>query len=110
MDGFGDSFVPGPVEGAPEVDPAAEFLAREQDQLAGLDDDIVPPVAPQSQATTEAAGECGPPKYFLSLPVWVGKNDHFACILQHWKENHGCCKDMHISSPQTMTGKMALQK
>lgn len=56
MDGFGDSFVPGPVEGAPEVDPAAEFLAREQDQLAGLDDDIVPPVAPQSQATTEAAG------------------------------------------------------
>lgn len=41
MDGFGDSFVP-PTEGGTEVDPAAEFLAREQDQLAGLDDDIVP--------------------------------------------------------------------
>lgn len=46
MDGFGDSFVP-PVDGsAGEVDPAAEFLAREQDQLAGLDDDIIPPAAP----------------------------------------------------------------
>ncbi|XP_050712843.1 clathrin light chain-like isoform X7 [Eriocheir sinensis] len=45
MDGFGDSFVP-PVDGnAGEVDPAAEFLAREQDQLAGLDDDIIPPAA-----------------------------------------------------------------
>lgn len=68
MDGFGDSFVPGPVEGAPEVDPAAEFLAREQDQLAGLDDDIVPPVAPQPQATTEAAGECGLTRYHLFTP------------------------------------------
>ncbi|XP_063886131.1 clathrin light chain-like isoform X4 [Scylla paramamosain] len=52
MDGFGDSFVPAPTEGTPEVDPAAEFLAREQDQLAGLDDDIIPPAAaPQSQET-----------------------------------------------------------
>jgi len=43
MDGFGDSFVPA-AEGAAvppaEVDPAAEFLAREQDQLAGLEDDL----------------------------------------------------------------------
>ncbi|KAK4314689.1 hypothetical protein Pmani_014027 [Petrolisthes manimaculis] len=55
MDGFGDSFVP-PTEGGTEVDPAAEFLAREQDQLAGLDDDIVP--------TTEAvnAEESQPPQ------------------------------------------------
>jgi len=41
MDGFGDNF------DQPEVDPAAEFLAREQDQLAGLEDDLnsvaVPP-------------------------------------------------------------------
>lgn len=38
MDAFGDNFV------EPEVDPAAEFLAREQDQLAGLEADI-PPLA-----------------------------------------------------------------
>ncbi|XP_045111778.1 clathrin light chain-like isoform X5 [Portunus trituberculatus] len=59
MDGFGDSFVPAPTEGTPEVDPAAEFLAREQDQLAGLDDDIIAPAAaPQAQETaaTQPAG------------------------------------------------------
>ncbi|CAH2260503.1 clathrin light chain isoform X2 [Pararge aegeria] len=43
MDDFGDSFV------QPEVDPAADFLAREQNQLAGLEDDLEtsapPPVA-----------------------------------------------------------------
>jgi len=37
MDAFGDNFV-----NEPEVDPAAEFLAREQDELAGLEDDITP--------------------------------------------------------------------
>ncbi|KAL7303092.1 clathrin light chain isoform X2 [Trichogramma pretiosum] len=35
MDAFGDNFV-----NEPEVDPAAEFLAREQDQLAGLEVEI----------------------------------------------------------------------
>ncbi|KAK7874448.1 hypothetical protein R5R35_001540 [Gryllus longicercus] len=39
MDGFGDNF------DQPEVDPAAEFLAREQDQLAGLEDELNP-IAP----------------------------------------------------------------
>jgi len=34
MDGFTDDF------GQNDIDPAAEFLAREQDQLAGLEDDI----------------------------------------------------------------------
>jgi hypothetical protein len=38
MDAFGDNF------DQPEVDPAADFLAREQDALAGLED-IVPPAA-----------------------------------------------------------------
>lgn len=38
MDAFGDNF----VKNEPEEDPAAEFLAREQDQLAGLEDDITP--------------------------------------------------------------------
>lgn len=36
MDGFGDNF------DQADVDPAAEFLAREKDQLAGLEDDITP--------------------------------------------------------------------
>ncbi|XP_050522857.1 clathrin light chain isoform X4 [Daktulosphaira vitifoliae] len=34
MDNFGDNFEDG------DVDPAAEFLAREQSQLAGLEDDL----------------------------------------------------------------------
>lgn len=54
MDGFTDNF---------EADPAAEFLAREQDQLAGLEDDIsgVPPPAnnatPPQQDDFIAAGQ-----------------------------------------------------
>jgi len=40
MDGFGDNF------DQPEVDPAAEFLAREQDQLAGLEDELNSVTAP----------------------------------------------------------------
>lgn len=34
----------------PEVDPAAEFLAREQDELAGLEDDIIDSFEPGSAA------------------------------------------------------------
>jgi len=37
MDGFNDSF-----GSNTETDPAAEFLAREQNNLAGLEDDINP--------------------------------------------------------------------
>lgn len=36
MSGFGDNFDQG------EVDPAAEFLAREQNELAGLEDEVKP--------------------------------------------------------------------
>ena len=36
MDVFGDDFTT-----ATDVDPAAEFLAREQDQLAGLEEDLL---------------------------------------------------------------------
>ena len=38
MDGFGDDFV-----NSGDVDPAADFIAREQDELAGLDDPIPAP-------------------------------------------------------------------
>ncbi|XP_015596885.1 clathrin light chain isoform X2 [Cephus cinctus] len=48
MDAFGDNFV-----GEPEVDPAAEFLAREQDELAGLEDEIST-VGIAAQATSVA--------------------------------------------------------
>ncbi|XP_053976664.1 clathrin light chain isoform X2 [Hylaeus anthracinus] len=53
MDAFGDNFV---IE--PEVDPVAEFVAREQDQLAGLEDEI-PPVS-MSAPTTGSNTEVGP--------------------------------------------------
>lgn len=36
MSGFDDAFNQG------EEDPAAEFLAREQDELAGLEDEVKP--------------------------------------------------------------------
>ncbi|XP_072153751.1 clathrin light chain isoform X5 [Bemisia tabaci] len=42
MDVFGDNFEEN------DVDPAAEFLAREQDQLAGLEDEIKPANVPAS--------------------------------------------------------------
>lgn len=44
MDGFGDNF------DQTDVDPAAEFLAREKDQLGGLADDVIaPPAASESE-------------------------------------------------------------
>ncbi|CAL7945137.1 unnamed protein product [Xylocopa violacea] len=45
MDAFGDNFV-----NEQEVDPVAEFVAREQDQLAGLENEI-PPVSISTPAT-----------------------------------------------------------
>lgn len=42
MDGFGDNF------DQADVDPAAEFLAREKDQLGGLADDVIAPAVPES--------------------------------------------------------------
>lgn len=38
-----DAFEDNTFGGQPESDPAAEFLAREQDALAGLDDDLANP-------------------------------------------------------------------
>uniref|UniRef100_A0A8D8XS09 Clathrin light chain n=1 Tax=Cacopsylla melanoneura TaxID=428564 RepID=A0A8D8XS09_9HEMI len=45
MDGFGDNFDDN------DVDPAAEFIAREQNQLAGLEDEVEPVVASLNSAT-----------------------------------------------------------
>ncbi|KAF2349576.1 Clathrin light chain [Trinorchestia longiramus] len=53
MDGFGDNFVP---NGNGSIDPAAEFLAREQDELAGLEDPPpVVPAVPFGEAAPDAA-------------------------------------------------------
>ncbi|CAK9804762.1 Clathrin light chain [Anthophora plagiata] len=46
MDAFGDNFV-----NEQEVDPVAEFVAREQDQLAGLENEI-PPVSMSAPTIT----------------------------------------------------------
>lgn len=51
MDGFGDNF------DQADVDPAAEFLAREKDQLAGLVDDVIPPASETSAGEDAPAGE-----------------------------------------------------
>lgn len=53
MDGFGDNF------DQADVDPAAEFLAREKDQLAGLVDDVIPAVSELSIAGDEAPANSG---------------------------------------------------
>lgn len=83
MDGFGDSFVPAAEVAAPtsEVDPAAEFLAREQDQLAGIDDDLIP-AAPASDdpvavppAGEEPAGLDGAADFFGGAPPMNGGPD-----------------------------------
>lgn len=50
MDGFGgDNF------DQADVDPAAEFLAREKDQLAGLVDDVIPSAAGDGTGDDAAA-------------------------------------------------------
>lgn len=51
MDGFGDNF------DQADVDPAAEFLAREKDQLAGLVDDVIPPASETGAGEDAPAGE-----------------------------------------------------
>jgi len=58
MDGFGDSFVPNGVA----EDPAAEFLAREQTELAGIEDPpaVVEPAA-EAPAAPPAEEQVAPP-------------------------------------------------
>lgn len=43
MDAFGDNF------DQTDVDPAADFLAREKDQLAGLEDELSEPISASIQ-------------------------------------------------------------
>jgi len=62
MDGFGDNFVPGDNSApAADVDPAAEFLAREQDQLAGLEDELATPAVPEAAPAENEAAEPAAP-------------------------------------------------
>lgn len=63
MDAFGDDFT-----ATSDVDPAAEFLAREHDQLAGLED-LIPEVS-QSQPAEIVQG-------ILYITV---SNSKFECV------------------------------
>ena len=48
------------------ADPAAEFLAREQDQLAGIGDDIIPGTEPVAAPAGDA-----PFKPHSLCPAWL---------------------------------------
>lgn len=61
MDGFGDDFT-----AVGEVDPAAEFLAREQDQLAGLEDELLNGVQ-SHEIAQPAQGKLSGPKNHLDV-------------------------------------------
>jgi len=65
MDGFGDNF------DQADVDPAAEFLAREKDQLGGLADDVIP-----TDAATESAPANADVKQELSGSFEMINNDN----------------------------------
>ncbi|XP_011311388.1 clathrin light chain isoform X2 [Fopius arisanus] len=68
MDGFGDNFT-----NDNEIDPAAEFLAREQDQLAGLEDEI-PPVAMNTSAAAPATTDDDLSGNFENMTIESGGN------------------------------------
>ncbi|XP_022170903.1 clathrin light chain isoform X4 [Myzus persicae] len=65
MDNFGDNFDDG------DVDPAAEFLAREQTQLAGLEDDLNTPNVPigVTQTLSNVKKLVSPKKVYTSSPI-----------------------------------------
>ena len=69
MDAFGDDFT-----AVNDVDPAAEFLAREHDQLAGLED-LIPEVS-QTQPIESVQG--GQSWFILFKNNW-----HFVSYLLH---------------------------
>lgn len=73
MDAFGDNF------DQADVDPAAEFLAREKDQLAGLEDELAEPVAALSinPATQLSDGKKVSQKIKRSKPLREDTPDWF---------------------------------
>ncbi|XP_060841163.1 clathrin light chain isoform X6 [Rhopalosiphum padi] len=69
MDNFGDNFDDS------DVDPAAEFLAREQTQLAGLEDDLNTPNVPigVTQTLSNVKKLVSPKKIYTSSPIIAPK-------------------------------------
>lgn len=65
MDDFGDSFV------QPEVDPAAEFLAREQNQLAGLEDELETSAPPPVVTSTINGLDDFVGKKVIRIPLYL---------------------------------------
>ncbi|XP_049289297.1 clathrin light chain isoform X4 [Anopheles funestus] len=76
MNAFGDNF-----EQQSEVDPAAEFLAREQNALAGLEDEI-PPVA--GAATMDTNGSVNGDPVPKSVPKQVTEEPE---KIRKWRED-----------------------
>ncbi|XP_065347416.1 clathrin light chain isoform X5 [Cloeon dipterum] len=68
MDAFGDD----DFGGSTEVDPAAEFLAREQGQLAGLEDEIEP-IAAAADPVIEEPAVSSAPKVMKEEPEKIRK-------------------------------------
>ncbi|XP_025202688.1 clathrin light chain isoform X3 [Melanaphis sacchari] len=69
MDNFGENFDDS------DVDPAAEFLAREQTQLAGLEDDLNTPNVPigVTQTLSNVKKLVSPKKNYTSSPIIAPK-------------------------------------
>lgn len=82
---FGDNFE------QQEVDPAAEFLAREQSALAGLEDDLNPPAA-VPQLKTEGK------KWAFQGPIsrTINSTDFFTV------KHEGIARFLHIFVPITI--------
>lgn len=70
MDGFGgDNF------DQADVDPAAEFLAREKDQLAGIVDDVIPPASESGTGDDATANSGERVKYFIWTHLQIAVSD-----------------------------------
>lgn len=81
MDAFADNF------DQTEVDPAAEFLAREKDQLAGLEDEL--------NADTNAIGGLTQGTSALNL-------DSGMLVVGYAQRAHSICKQLYILKGQSI--------
>ncbi|XP_055312985.1 clathrin light chain isoform X4 [Sitodiplosis mosellana] len=89
MDGFGDNF------DQADVDPAAEFLAREKDQLAGLGDDVIP-AASESNASDDAPANSEPATQEFSGSFEMINND----IEQDFSASNGTAAPVVREEPE----------
>lgn len=79
MDGFGDNF------DQAEVDPAAEFLAREKDQLAGLEEELK---ATHLGSDENAGNQAGSYKINDHVNLYTYKSAHIVLMLNLYSGTH----------------------